>query len=114
MKEKRRERIASLLREEIANIIQRELRDPRIGLVSVLSVHPTEDLKEAEVRVSLLGDPAQQRTGLRGLEAARGFIQNELAARVRMRNTPFLRFVLDESLRKQQELEELLRRAREE
>lgn len=113
MKEKRRERVSALLRNEIASIIQRELHDPRIGFVSVLSVHPTEDLKEAEVRVSLMGTEAEQRTTLRGLEAARGFIQTHLASRVQFRNTPLLRFVHDESIRKGIEMEELMRKVRE-
>lgn len=112
MKQKRRDRIASLLREEIAQIIQQELRDPRLGFISVLSVAATDDLKEAEVRVSILGNEAQQRTSLRGLTAAGGHIQRLLSERVQFRNLPVLRFVLDESIRKQMELEDLLRRAR--
>ncbi|MEM7168506.1 MAG: 30S ribosome-binding factor RbfA [Planctomycetota bacterium] len=114
MREKRRERVSSLLRSEIANIIQRDLRDPRIGFVSVMSVHPTEDLKEAEVRVSLMGSEAEQRTTLRGLIAARGFIQTHLADRVRLRNTPALRFVQDESIRKGIEMDDLIRKVRSE
>ncbi|MGE3163786.1 MAG: 30S ribosome-binding factor RbfA [Planctomycetota bacterium] len=112
MKQKRRERISSSLRAEIAEIIQRDLRDPRLGFISVTRVEPTEDLKEAVVHVSILGSEGQQRTSLRGLRAAAGFIQGLLADRIRLRNTPVLRFELDESIRKHMELEDLLKRAR--
>lgn len=112
MKQKRRERISSSLRSEIAEIIQRDLRDPRLGFISVTRVEPTEDLKEAVVHVSILGSETEQRTSLRGLRAAAGFMQGLIADRMRLRNTPVLRFELDESIRKHMELEELLKRAR--
>jgi ribosome-binding factor A len=108
----RKQRIASFLREEIARVILHELRDPRIGFVSVLSVEPTEDLKEAKVAVSILGDAAEQRTSLRGLQAARGFIQAHLARVSRFRETPQLRFVLDDTIRRTMELEERIRQVR--
>lgn len=111
MKELRRERISSFLRNEIAQILQLELKDPRIGFVSVIGVDPTEDLKEAEVRVSVLGTPAEQRTTMRGLNAARGFIQMQLGQRVQFRQTPQLRFVQDSSIEKSMQLEGLLRQA---
>ena len=114
MKKLRRDKLCSFLREEIAQILQRELKDPRIGFITVLGVDPTEDLKEAIVRVSLMGSDSEQRTTMRGLEAARGYIQNLLATRVRLRNTPQLRFVQDDSIKKAMEMETLLRKAGEE
>ncbi|MCI0650726.1 MAG: 30S ribosome-binding factor RbfA [Planctomycetes bacterium] len=112
MKPTRRGRVSSLLRDEISSILTRELKDPRIGFVSVLQVEPTDDIKEAVVRVSIFGTEAEQRTTLRGLEAARPFIQALLAERVKLRHVPVLRFLLDESIRKGMEMEELIRRAR--
>ena len=112
MKPIRRERISSFLRNELAQIIQYELKDPRIGFVSVLEVKATSDLKEAEVRVSIMGEPAEQRTSLRGLQSARGYIQSLLSDRVHFRNTPALRFVLDDSIRKSMDIEGLIRQAR--
>ena len=114
MKPIRRERISSFLRTELAQIIQYELKDPRIGFVSVLEVKATPDLKEAEVRVSIMGEPAEQRTSLRGLRSARGYIQSLLSNRIHFRNTPALRFVLDESIRKSMDIESLIRQARNE
>ncbi len=114
MKPIRRERICSFLRSQIAHIIQNELKDPRIGFVSIISVEPTDDLKEAKVRVSIMGSPSQQRTAMRGLEAARGYIQTLLGERSSFRNTPHLRFIQDESIRKSMDLDALLRRAHDE
>ncbi len=113
MKQLRKERVASFLREEIARIIQADLRDPRVGIISVTRVEPTEDLKEAIVHVSVLGEEGQRRTALRGLEAAAGFIQQQLGGTHQWRQTPQLRFELDDSIRKQFEIDELIRKARE-
>ncbi len=112
MRPLRKQRISSLLRAEIARVILVELRDPRIGIVSVLSVEPTEDLKEAKVFVSILGSEAEQRTALRGLEAARGFIQSHVGRECKLRETPLLRFILDDSIRRQMEMEERIRQVR--
>ncbi len=109
----RKARIASLIKEEISLILQGELKDPRIGFVSVQATEPTEDLKECKVFVSILGSEADQRTSLRGLEAARGKIQSLLKSRVRLRETPVLRFILDDSFQRTQDIEEKIRLARE-
>ncbi|MCA8960055.1 MAG: 30S ribosome-binding factor RbfA [Planctomycetes bacterium] len=113
MKPVRRERVASFLREEIARIVQLELQDPRVGLVSITRVEPTEDLKEATVHVSVFGSESQQRTAIRGLEAAAGYIQQALSGTHRWRQTPMLKFELDDTIRKQFEMDELIRKARE-
>lgn len=114
MKPLRKERISSFLRAEIARIIQRELKDPRIGFVSVMDVEPTEDLKEAKVRVSVMGTPSQQRTAVRGLQSASGFIQTHLRDVCRFRNIPSLRFILDESIQRSMDMDALIRQARDE
>ncbi len=114
MKSIRRARIASQLREEISRIIQFDLKDPRIGFLSVLSVQPTEDLKECKVFVSIMGEETRQRTTLRGLEAARGKIQSLLTQQIRLKETPVLRFIIDESYQKTRDIEEVIRTAREE
>ena len=88
------------------------MRDPRLGFISVLSVEPTEDLKEAKVHVSTIGTDAQRRMMIRGLEAARGYIQMLLSKRVSFRETPYLKFVLDETIEKTMAIEEQIRLAR--
>ncbi len=114
MKEKRRQRIGSFLREEIAGILQREVKDPRLGFISVTRVEATEDLKEARVWVSVLGTEAEQRTTLRGVTAASRHIQALLGERVRFRNTPQLRFIHDRSLERSLEISALIAQARRE
>jgi len=112
MKPVRKARVSAFLRTEIARIIQHDLSDPRIGFVTVIDVEPTEDFKEAKVSVSILGDAAAQRTSIRGLEAARGFIQAQLAKVSHFRETPMLQFILDDSIRKQMEIEDRIREVR--
>ena len=110
----RKARITSRMKGEIALILQGELKDPRIGFVSVLGAEPTIDLKECKIFVSILGSESEQRTSLRGLEAARGRIQALLRSRVRLRETPILKFILDESYKKTLDIEDKIRKAREE
>ncbi len=112
MRPVRKQRISSFLRTEIARVIQHELRDPRVGFVSITGVEPTEDLKEAKVSVSILGDEATQRTTLRGLQAARGFIQSHLAKVISFRETPMLQFVLDDTIRKQMSMDAKIQEVR--
>ena len=114
MKPIRRSRVATLIREEVSRILQSDLKDPRIGFVTVLAAEPTVDIKECKIFVSIMGSEAQQRTSLRGLNSARGKIQALLTSRVRLPETPVLRFILDESIQRTLEIEEKIRIARQE
>ena len=107
----RPERVANLMRREIADILANELRDPRLGaMVSVTDVEVTGDLSFARVFVSVLAtDPERDRT-LDGLARAAGYIRRALAPRLGLREVPELRFLLDESLAKGARVDELLRR----
>ena len=106
-------RMASRIKFLVSTIIQREMRDPRVGLVTVLRVEPTGDLKEARVYVSIFGKPGDQSKGLRALEDARGFIQRELGKGLQTRSTPRLKFVLDECVDKVSRIEALMVEAKE-
>ena len=81
----------------VGSIIQREISDPRLGLVTVLKVEPTADLKEARVYISIFGKPGDRSKTLHALEDARGYIQKELGKNLETRYTPRLSFILDES-----------------
>lgn len=107
----RPERVANLMKREIADILANELRDPRLGaMVSVTDVEVTPDLSFARVYVSVLAkDPAHDHT-LDGLARAAGFIRRALAPRLGLREVPELRFLLDESMEKGARVDELLRR----
>ena len=91
-------RINSEVQKELSLIIG-DLKDPRVDpLTSVTDVIVTTDLKFATVYVSVMGDEEHQRQTLEGLNSANGFIRRELAARVNLRNTPELKYVLDKSM----------------
>jgi len=94
----RNERIARELRREISDILRNEVKDPRIGFVSLTDVEVTADVRQAKVFFSVMGDDSDKRRALEALRAAGGFIRTEVARRIRLRHVPELQFVLDESI----------------
>ena len=94
----RLQRVNQLVREEISLLLQRELKDPRLGFVTVTEVDVAKDLRTAKVYVSVLGSEAELRASLAALESARGFIRNWLVPRLRMRAVPHLTFHPDRSM----------------
>jgi len=92
-----RERLGEALREEIETIVEGELGDPRIGLVSVTSVVLAEDSRSARVFVTVDGDEEEADRSLEGLTAAVGFIRREVGENLRLRRAPELFFHLDQS-----------------
>lgn len=91
----RTDRIADLLRAELAALLQRELRDPRVRLASISRVEVSADLGHARVFVSVLGDEGVRAESVRGLESAGGFLRRQLAHRLSLRQVPELHFTLD-------------------
>lgn len=98
MRKTRLKRTDELLREALAEMILLRLNDPRIGFVSVTGVKISPELDTARVFVTVLGDEAVRKEAMRGLQSAAPFLQSELHKRVRLRRTPKLRFVYDESV----------------
>ena len=94
---KRSERFNKLLLEEVSAIVQRELKDPRIGFVSFTRAETTEDLRSAKLYVSFLDDSQAEGT-LEALRHAAGMIRGELMHRIQARRIPELRFVHDRSI----------------
>jgi ribosome-binding factor A len=94
----RLQRVNQLIREEISHLIQRELKDPRLGFVTVTEVDVAKDLRTAKVYVSVLGSEAQWQSSLQALESARGFIRSWLLPRLRLRAVPHLTFHPDRSM----------------
>jgi ribosome-binding factor A len=91
--------VGAQVREEIMDIIRRDLKDPRIGFVSINEVRMSPDLRSARVRVSVLGDEAQGRATVAGLRSAGGLIRHELGRRLQnLKFAPELRFELDPSI----------------
>lgn len=105
---RRTDRVSDLLRAELADLLLREVHDPRVKLASVTEVAVTPDLRRAVVKISVLGDDEQRRETIEGLRHARGFLRKELAHRLRLRATPELVFELDRGAEHSQQISELL------
>ena len=92
-------RIKGEVQRELSNIIRGEIKDPRINpLTSVVAVEVAPELKTCKAYISVLGDEESQAKTLAGLKSAEGFIRSKLAKTVNLRNTPEIRFVLDQSI----------------
>ena len=104
-------KINELLKREISDIIHSEIKDPKVGFVTITNVNITKDLKYATVRISVLGKDKKRQTTIQCLNNAAGFIQHILSTRIRLRSMPKIIFKLDttinHSLRVQQLLEEI-------
>ena len=95
----RTDQVGAQVQQEIMEIIRRDLKDPRIGFVSITGVRMSPDLRTARVRVSVLGDDDEQRRTLAGLRSATGMIRRELGRRLEnLRFSPELRFEIDTSI----------------
>lgn len=104
------ERVAAQLRQEISDIMRRDLKDPRVAMCSITQVKLSPDLRNATVRVSVMGDKETQRAAIDGLQRGKGFIRHELGSRLtNLRFAPDLRFVLDESVAYSVRVSQLLR-----
>lgn len=107
-----RGRLGEALREEIEALVEGELADPRIGLVSVTGVQLADDGRSAQVLVDVEGNDDEAEISMQGLDAAKAYIRHELADRLRLRRSPELIFRLDRSEREKARVEELLERAK--
>ena len=105
---RRTDRVADLLRAELAELLLRAVHDPRVKLASVSGVAVTPDLRRAVVKISALGDEEQRQETIAGLRHARGFLRTELAHRLRLRATPELVFELDRGAEHSQQMSDLL------
>ncbi len=104
------ERLSEALREEITTIIEGELSDPRIGSAAVSEVHLAPDGKSARVFIYVAGDEAEERSTMKGLMAAKGYVRHEVGARLGLRHPPELIFELDLSDKTGARIDELLGR----
>ena len=104
----RMERVQELMKQELSKIILQDLKDPRIGFVTVTAVDVSSDLRNAKVYVSLMGSEQQIADSWRGLQSSRGFLRREIGHRVRLRYTPELTLELDKSVDYGVHIQELL------
>lgn len=92
-------RINGEVQKELAEIIRGGIKDPRISpLTSVVSVEVAPDLKTCKAWISVYGDETVEKDTLAGLKSAEGYIRRELARRINLRNTPEIRFIVDQSI----------------
>jgi ribosome-binding factor A len=106
----RADQVGEQVREEIMSIIRRDLKDPRIGFVSITAVRMSPDLRQARVRVSVLGNPEEKKASIAGLVSATGVIRHELGRRLQnLKFSPDLRFELDPSIEYSVHIAELLK-----
>ena len=104
----RMRRVDEAVREVISDAITSDLKDPRVGFVTVTAVKTTPDMRRARVYVSVLGDATQQRLTVEGLQSAHGYLQKVVARELKMKNTPTLDFVYDDTAERADRVNRLL------
>ena len=112
---RRTERVGSTIQQELAQIIMRELQDPRLtGMPSITRVKVSPDMGVADVYVTVMGTPGQQTACLNALKHAAGLMRTKLTKALTLRVAPFLKFHIDENLKKEVAVLDLLRKVAEE
>jgi ribosome-binding factor A len=104
----RMRRVNEAMREVLSGAITSEMKDPRVGFVTVTAVETSPDLRHARVFVSVLGNPGERRRSLQALDRAHGYLQRRVAGELRIKNTPTLEFVYDDSAERGLRIAELL------
>ncbi len=104
----RMRRVDEAMREVLSAAITSEIKDPRVGFVTVTSVSTSPDLRHARVFVSVLGDDAVRRRSMDGLNSAHGYLQRRVASELRLKHTPTLQFLYDDTTDRGMRIAELL------
>ena len=108
MEHKRADRVADLLLKELAEVLLRRVKDPRLADITLTAVKMSPDLRHARVFYSLLGDDKKRASAAVGLESARGFVKRELGKRLQLRRMPDIEFHFDGSLEYGSHIDRLL------
>jgi ribosome-binding factor A len=103
------ERIRRTIHEIASQVLLQELRDPRLGFITVTDVKLSPDIEHAQILVSVMGSDIDKRTTMKGLTDARGYVQKAIAGRLHTRTTPHIEFVLDTSIDKAIAFTEILK-----
>jgi ribosome-binding factor A len=107
-------RVDEAIRQVIGDVVAKEMKDPRVGFVTVTDVRTSPDLSHARVYVSVLGErgrasePKQREASLQGLRSAHGFLQGRIAAELRLKRTPTLEFSYDDTTDRAMRVEQIL------
>ncbi len=94
----RKDRLEELIRRIVSEIIMRELKDPRIGFVTVTGVELSKDYAEAKIGISILGNPTEVRKGMEGIRSSSGYVQKLLGKELKIRSLPRVYFYLDKTV----------------
>lgn len=108
------DRLTTTVQRTLTELIQKEVKDPAVGFITVTDVEITNDLSYATVYVSFLGNEAREKAGMKALDRAKGFLRRELGRRVKMRKVPELIFKVDTSLKYGQHIDALLNKVKNE
>lgn len=104
----RSDRVADQIQRELANLIQFEIKDPRVGMVTITAVEVSKEFEYAKIYYTVLGDEQVRKATAAGLERAAGFLRRELAHRLKLRSTPSLQFLYDKSIDQAAKMSELI------
>jgi ribosome-binding factor A len=107
----RSRRVGEQIQRELAELVQRELKDPRLGMVTISAVEVSRDMSVAKVFFTVLGEDHDEKSSLEALARASGFLRRELGHRMRLRSVPELRFHYDHSIEKGSRLSALINEA---
>jgi ribosome-binding factor A len=110
MSSDRMRRVDQAVRQVVSDAVSQDLKDPRVGFVTVTDVKTSSDLRHARIYVSVLGDRRAREASISGLDSAHGFLQRKVAAELRLKNTPELEFILDETTERAFKLERMIER----
>ena len=102
------EKLQELIKQEVGKMLLYDIKDPRIGFVTVTEVEMTGDLREAKIFVSIMGNDEQIKDTMEGLNSALGFIRREIGKRIRLRFTPEISFAPDKSLDYSEHIQKIL------
>jgi ribosome-binding factor A len=110
MSSDRMRRVDEAVRQVVSDAVAQDLKDPRVGFVTVTDVKTSPDLRRARVYVSVLGDRRAREASIAGLGSAHGFLQRRVASELRLKHTPELEFLLDQTTERAFKLERIIER----
>ncbi|MCL6472518.1 MAG: 30S ribosome-binding factor RbfA [Firmicutes bacterium] len=110
MQTARAQRVGELIKKELSDIIKREIKDPRIGFVTITGVDVSPDLRHADIFISVLGSRKAKEATLEGLQSSSGFLRKELSKRIRTKHFPELKFAFDPSIEAGMRIEKIIKK----
>jgi ribosome-binding factor A len=114
MSSQRPGRVQEAIRQEVSNIIHDQIRDPRLGFLTITGVELTKDLRYARIYFSVLGEEKEKKLALRGLNSAKGYIKGLLGDRIKLRYMPDIEFKVDETLERTRHIYDLFEQIKKE